>query len=578
MAAIVYLDVDDEITSAAARIRSGSEGRVVLVVPAGSRLATSRINFRLLAREAQTRDRRLSIVAGDGATRALAASAGLPVFGSIGEYEAALDAPPPAATNRPAAMSRKARRQAARAASPAMAAAAAAAAGPPVPPPPAPTVPNASASPEDLESTQVLAIPATRSILARGPSIPVAGRRRLLPVEGLPQLAALRQLAGTSALIAAGVLGLVVIVVAIGAWLLLPSASIVVTAREETVGPVNLLIRADPTVDAPDADARVLPAERLSFELSATDTFPATDKRIEETAASGSVTFTSYDPARPNTIPRGSVVSTEGGIQFRTRNAVTLARARRVDTMILPSSATVAVDALGQGPGGNVLANTIRVVPPGEDRIATTVTNPEPTTGGTHAEFPRVAQADYDAAVEQVTIQLGTDFEAILADPSRTPAGLTLFPGTRLIADPVPSVDPATLVGQEVASFDLTLSSTGTAIAVDTAPIEAIAQSRIRDRVAADHRIVESSIDIDVGDAIVQGENVSFPVTARAAQMRVLDANALREQVKGKPIDEARSILEDYGEVTLSVWPDWVATIPTIDARLALTVEPEAPP
>ena len=59
-----------------------------VVLPYGSRVATSRINFRLLAREALTHDKRLSIVAGDAATRALAASAGLPVFASVAEYEA----------------------------------------------------------------------------------------------------------------------------------------------------------------------------------------------------------------------------------------------------------------------------------------------------------------------------------------------------------------------------------------------------------------------------------------------------------------------------------------------------------
>ena len=50
---IVYLDADDEITSAAARIRAadGRAGRRC-VLPFGSRVATSRINFRLLAREA----------------------------------------------------------------------------------------------------------------------------------------------------------------------------------------------------------------------------------------------------------------------------------------------------------------------------------------------------------------------------------------------------------------------------------------------------------------------------------------------------------------------------------------------
>ena len=73
---IIYLEVDDEITSAAARIRGSDAARIAVVLPYGSRVATSRINFRLLARDALTHDKRLSIVTGDPATRALAASAG----------------------------------------------------------------------------------------------------------------------------------------------------------------------------------------------------------------------------------------------------------------------------------------------------------------------------------------------------------------------------------------------------------------------------------------------------------------------------------------------------------------------
>src|SRR6266705_180086 len=92
---IVYLDVDDEITSAASRIRSAPGTKVALVVPYGSRIATSRINFRLLSREAVVSNRRLSVIAGDAASRALAASAGLPVFATIAEYESALTGPKP---------------------------------------------------------------------------------------------------------------------------------------------------------------------------------------------------------------------------------------------------------------------------------------------------------------------------------------------------------------------------------------------------------------------------------------------------------------------------------------------------
>ncbi len=88
---IIYLEVDDEITSAASRIRDAQAPRIAVVLPYGSRVATSRINFRLLSRDALTHDKRLSIVSGDAATRALAASAGLPVFASVSEYESSLE-------------------------------------------------------------------------------------------------------------------------------------------------------------------------------------------------------------------------------------------------------------------------------------------------------------------------------------------------------------------------------------------------------------------------------------------------------------------------------------------------------
>ena len=89
---IIFLDPDDEITTAIARLRASEDIKVVLVLPAGSRLGTSRINFRLLAREAQELPRQVSIVTTEAGVRAIAVSAGLPAYASVAEYEAAADA------------------------------------------------------------------------------------------------------------------------------------------------------------------------------------------------------------------------------------------------------------------------------------------------------------------------------------------------------------------------------------------------------------------------------------------------------------------------------------------------------
>ncbi|MBA3435299.1 MAG: hypothetical protein H0U11_02280, partial [Chloroflexi bacterium] len=87
---VCYLDADDEITDAVARLRTTSDRHFILVLPAGSRVATSRINFRLLAREGQERKVVVGMVSGESGVRSLAISAGMPAYATVEEAEPAL--------------------------------------------------------------------------------------------------------------------------------------------------------------------------------------------------------------------------------------------------------------------------------------------------------------------------------------------------------------------------------------------------------------------------------------------------------------------------------------------------------
>ena len=51
-----------------------------------------------------------------------------------------------------------------------------------------------------------------------------------------------------------------------------------------------------------------------------------------------------------------------------------------------------------------------------------------------------------------------------------------------------------------------------------------------------------------------------------------MDGEALRQQVLGLPEDEARAILEPYGEVELVLWPGFVTSVPTLEQRVTLVV------
>ena len=593
---IVYLEVDDEITSAAARIRDAEADRLALVLPYGSRVATSRINFRLLSRDATTHDKRLSIVAGDPATRALAASAGLSVFATVAEYEAAEGkaepVPSPSTNWRPEAAVVAARTSGdhppANAPGPvpeqdqgdgtlglvipaaAPAAAMSASAAPPA---------SATAIPADTVRTTRMDRPAmyaTAGAVGRDAATGPAVETPASPVDELR-----RRFAGagirTSWLIGGGILVLAVLLAGIGAYVLLPSASIVVTPQPEAIGPIDLTVVADPNATQPDPTGRVVPADRISIPVSVTGTFDATGTRVQLTNATGTVRFENRDPTSTNRIAAGSIVKTTAGIRFRTNDTVTVPRAELVGLTIFPARASVDVTAVDGGPDGNVDSGEIVIVPANESPLFLKVTNTDPTTGGTSQEFKRVTKQDVDAAIANLNASLQSKFQDSMTDPSLVSGGETIFPTSGMLGPITPTVAPDSLVGKEVPTFDLGLSSTGTVLAVDPTPLTAIAQQQLAAAVDPDHRMVDGSTDIEVGGAIINGQNVSFPVTARAQQIAVLDAAALKKLILGKPIAEARAILDAYGEVDLTVSPDWSGSVPGFDNRVDLTVRNPVP-
>ena len=577
MAGIIYLDIDDEITSAAARIRTAKDLRLAIVVPPGSRVSTSRINFRLLAREARERHRQLAIVAPDAASRSLAASAGLPVFSSVGDYESSAEARP--GDTEPADGTAAAVAPAAEAA-----------------PPPRPAQLDAGLDDSETVVSAIAAPPRSRTLppaatagasaASAAPGAPLSAPHDrggglpsfefppiALPRLTLPRGVGLGRLGGTGLAVAAAVATLVLLVGGVTAFVFLPTARVVVTPLAEEIGPIQLTVRAEPGAPAVDTANAVVPAERLAFDLLAKGDFPATGRRVERAAASGSVTFRSKDPVRENGIAAGAVVATTNGVKFRTAQAITLPKATIVGLMIIESATDVGIEAVDPGPAGNVAANTIVAIPTGEDPNFTTVFNPAETTGGALQEFPRVEQADVDGALASLRTQIESQFQVYLADPARVPPGKTIFPATQELGEATPATDPSTLVDQEIETFALELAATGSVTVVDQSPVGQIAETRMRSSVRPGYDLVAGSIAIEVGEPTVEGAAVTFPVSASARQVRRIDAGELRDQIKGKPIADARGLLEGYGDVDLDVWPDWVGSIPTLDFRLDVSVE-----
>jgi hypothetical protein len=519
--AIYYLDVDDEITSAAARIRDSSDNRIALVLSGGSRVATSRINFRLLAREAKHRNKRLAIIAADPSVQSIARSAELPVYASVGDYEKA-----------EATLARGM---------------------------PGRTSGETSAALDELALTVA---PGSGAAAAR------SGNTRV-PAAGAGDRLWTRLRISRPVLV--GIAVLVVLAVAATGFFFYPSAKVVLTLRQESVGPITVSVKVDPSVAAANDLSGTVPGLDKAFPVEASGTFKATGQSVAETAATGTVTFTSLNTFLAVPILAGTQVSTASGVAFVTATTVTVPKATVSGTTITAGAVNVAVTAVNKGLSGNVAANTIVNLPSelaGPLVGKRPVTNKTATSGGTHTVTPKVVQADLDAAEASLFSQLDAHFQSALSSPGAVPSDQSLFNGSAHLGTAVCDPDPATLVDQAVASFQLDCKSTGTATMTTTTNISALAERRVKAAVRTGYLLVDDSVTSSVGSPTTQGSTVVVPVTVRAVQVPVVDVDALRAKIKGMSVDEARTYLSQYGKVQISVSPDWATSLPSFDFRI----------
>ncbi len=541
MAHLAYLEPDDELTTAASRIRLTPGDRVGLVLPFNSRVATSRINFRLLAREVNEAGRILDVIAPDAAARALAISAGLRAFATVAEYEAAVG-------------------QAGMQAAPRWT---------------EDLAPGLSSLTNVHETVEQWGpepwLPLERDTDARSREVADARRR--------PPTVVRRAKPMGSPVVLVVILVLAVLLGLGGAAgvMLLPAAEITVTAKAEDVPALALAVVADPSVKEPDATGLRIPAQLVELPVQVSGDYKATGKKVTETKATGSVTFTTINTLSAQSVPKGTRLSTVDGTVFATTATVVVPMATVHFPTISLGSVSVGVVAVKAGIGGNVAGGAITQVPSSLSAVKIKASNPAATSGGTRTETVQIAQADVDAALKDLNARLQTAFETAVAAPSGLPAGAVSYPDTAVLGDVTPDTDPATLAGTPVETFSLALAAAGSILAVDASPIAAIGEAAIARAVQAGYRLVPGSVVVKVGTGVPADGGVTFEVQASAKRIRILDAAALRTQVLGQTEAAARAALSAYGSVEISFWPGWVSAVPSNADRVTVTVGDGAP-
>lgn len=572
----IYLENDDEITTAIARLRAVTDGEVVLVVPPASRVATSRINFKLLAREANERKLNVAAVSDDPAVRALAVSAGLPTYDTIGAAENALanfreqdrklaerlsgapdDAEEPEVLRLPRPPLWSSTRSSDTSVMPAPA--------PDLPPfePPADSIRNATfaagrarmgATDSRFGDTRAMDTGLLTEIETRSER---RRRGRRIPIAPLLVLALLALLIGG---------------VAYGAYVLLPTATVTLTPETTTLRLDPFAVTADPGTAVVDPVTGTMPAQSIAVPLHVTDTFTATGTQVSETKATGTVRFRSENTVNAVNVPAGTFVATEDGVEFVTLEAAVVPTADFATST--PGTVNVPVRAVRSGPNGNVPEHTIVLAPRSISSQLVTVNNPAPTTGGARNETAVITQRDYDDAVATLTSRLDHALAVALADPNSVPRGLTAYPATATHDAPTVDQPGDELVGLVAPTFDLALDATGHVLAVNEAVIDDIATARLEAALGPSQQMIGPPPVISFGPGEVADGLINYEVAVSVLTYTAPDQQSLVNQVRGKTITEAKSILSAYGMVDIVIWPDFIDRLPDQASRISLTVTP----
>ncbi len=540
--AVCYLEVDDEITDAIGRLRAVKDDNAVLVVPPGSRIASSRINFKLLAREAAVRKLNLVAVSDEPQVRALAISAGLPAYDSLASAEQGL-----------VNFREQDRRLAER-----LGESGDSVAGETRVLPAAARTPALTGTERLSSDTAVLPLeagPGAERSTAR--TARQRGRRRGPPIAPLLVLVLVALLIGGTAY---------------GAYLFLPTASITLRPLASEFRLPTFSVTADTNVAVVDATAGVIPAEQVSVPIHLDGDFSATGVQTRETRATGSVRFRSENTVDPVTIAAGTIVSTIDGIDFETLADAVVPRADFASST--PGTVDVDVRASRSGPRGNVDSGAVRVLSDALSAQLISVRNPQPISGGTRVDEASISQSDYDAALASLTSAVPAELAARLADSGSVPRGLVAFAATAAVGEIQPDQSAADLVDTLGATFSLAIDTNVVVVAVNEALLDEVAGARVSAQLDAGQTVVGGNVVASHDPGSVVGSSVVFEVSASALAYAEPDPQELISAVRGKSIAEARDALAAYGSAEISVWPDFVDRIPDQAARISLTIVP----
>lgn len=518
---VLYLESDEEITSAIDKMLASDGDEIKIVVPKSSALLQSIVNQKLLKKAADDAQKNLVLVTTDRISSHLAGRVGLAVAASL-KAEAAI----PESQGEAPSMESEVIEEA-----------------------PAPT--ETAASPVSAPaSSPITPQPAVhKAIGPKGPKVPNFG--------GLQK----------KVLIGIGIL--LLILAAFGANFFLKRATVTLFAQAERIQSEFDFKVA--TEGGTDAQRAIVAGEELAVNKEFSTKFAATGKKDVGTKAKGQMTVYNAYNTSPISFPAGSRFVAPDGKVFRADSDFTVPGGKPTLVNGVPGvdPGTTTVAATADQAGDQYNLAPARYTIPGQP--AQVYGQGGQMSGGTTKEVTVVSQADVDKAQSELLAQNKEAAENELGKKvtkEQKPIEASLSSNvSSALADPA--------VGAEATTATLTLKVTYTILAVGKEDFARVVEAKQLESVGDDNQIYDNGIDEAEITKIKEGDN-SFHFSGEAYGGRKIDVAAIAKLVTGKKFGEASDIAADAPGVeraTVKITPGWSSRLPRITKNIKVEIE-----
>ncbi len=517
---IIYVDIEDDITSVIEKVKNAEKPIVALVPPKRIGVLQSVVNLKLLKRAATSANKRVVLITNDQALMGLAAANAIPVAKNL--------------QSRPALLSQSA-----------------------VALDEEEVINGEDLPVGELEKTadgplELTGFPVTHepgALASKTPLAVTAAARAPKKGSGarIPNFDTFRK-----KLFILGGLGVFLVAFLVWAIFFAGNATVAIQAKTNIVN-INkpLQLRTDAKLDAAQG---IAPAILKETKKTSSADFTATGKKDVGEKAKGTVEFSTNSINKlGTTIPAGTSLASASGLVFVTDSAVTL-------TIGNASGAPTGVTAAGSGSKYNGAIGSVSGAPDGIYGKFTA-----PSAAGTDKTITVVSQSDIDKAAENLG---GEDSNKVKAELKKQFDKDVLTIDESFLVEPGDPVSSPG-VGTEAATAKLTSETKYQLVGVSRGDLKAIYDSFSKTQIAAEtnQKIYESGDDTTKFTEYRKTDNgYSVRAQATAKVGPNIDAKALATQLTGKRSGEIQQQIETIQgveNVTVTLSPFWVTKAPS---------------